>query len=52
MCTAGKGWPLNYHFVFDLLAVVTVAVVIVSCFLPKTIEKKRDTLESAGSGLS
>lgn len=48
----GKGWPLNYHFVFDLLALVTVAVVIVSCFLPKTIEKKIDTLESAGSGLS
>jgi len=38
----GLGWPLNYHFVFDLLAVLGLLTIAVSLFLPKTIEKKRE----------
>ena len=44
--TAGKGWPLNYHFMYDLVAVSSLVAVVISFFLPKTIEKKRDTLEN------
>ena len=38
----GLGWPLNYHFVFDLLAVLGLLTIAVSLFLPKTVEKKRE----------
>ena len=46
----GKGWPLNHHFVFDLLFVGSLLVTAVSLMLPKSIEVKRtretkDTLE-------
>lgn len=37
----GKGWPLNFHFVFDLLGVGGVALVGVVLLLPKSIELKR-----------
>ena len=42
---AGLGWPLNYHFVFDLCAVLGVVIIIISLFLPKSSETKRETLE-------
>ena len=38
---SGKGWPLNYHFVFDLLAVGAVILVVAALLLPKSIELKR-----------
>lgn len=38
---SGKGWPLNHHFVFDLLAVGAAVLVIVTLLLPKSIELKR-----------
>ena len=41
----GLSWPLNYHFVLDVLAVSALLAAVASLFLPKTIEKKRDTLE-------
>ena len=41
LCRSGKGWPLNYHFVFDLLAVGGGILVIVTLLLPKSIELKR-----------
>ena len=37
----GKGWPLNHHFVFDLLAVGALIVAAVSLLLPKNIEMQR-----------
>ena len=48
---AGLGWPLNYHFVFDLCAVLGVILIIISLFLPKSSETKRETLEGS-SGVS
>ena len=41
----GASWPLNFHFTFDLLAVLTVLTAAISLALPKNIEKKRDTIE-------
>lgn len=38
----GLGWPLNYHFMFDLLAVLALLTIVLSLFLPKTVEKKRE----------
>ena len=38
----GLGWPLNYHFMFDLLAVLALVTIGISLFLPKTVEKKRE----------
>ena len=38
---SGKRWPLNFHFVFDLLAVGAVILVVVTLLLPKSIELKR-----------
>ena len=43
----GKVWPVNYHFTFDFMAVLAVLTAAISLLLPKTIEKKRDTIESA-----
>ena len=37
----GKGWPLNHHFVFDLLIVGGLSLVVVTFLLPKSIELKR-----------
>ena len=37
----GKGWPLNYHFIFDLLCVGAVGVAFISLLLPKSIEVQR-----------
>ena len=37
----GKGWPLNHHFVFDLLCVGAVVVAVISLLLPKSIEMQR-----------
>ena len=45
-CSAGLGWPLNYHLVFLLCAIVAIGSVLVSCLMPKTIEKKRETNNS------
>ena len=37
----GKGWPLNHHFVFDMLVVVTIFIILLSLTLPASSEKKR-----------
>ena len=37
----GKRWPLNHHFVFDLLCVGAVTVAVISLLLPKSIEMQR-----------
>ena len=37
----GKGWPLNHHFVFDLLCVGAVVVAVINLLLPKSIEMQR-----------
>ena len=42
----GTRWPLNFHFVFDLLAVGSVGLILFSFFLPRSIEKKKDSIES------
>ena len=39
----GLGWPLNFHFVFDLMLVSSVVTILLSFFLPKSIEKKRQS---------
>ena len=39
----GLGWPLNFHFVFDLMVVASVATFVLSFFLPKSIERKRES---------
>ncbi len=36
------GWPLNFHFMFDLMLLSAVAIVALSFFLPKSIEHKRE----------
>ena len=41
----GTSWPFNFHSAFDLLAVLAVLTAAISLALPKTIEKKRDTIE-------
>ena len=43
----GKSWPVNFHFTFDFMAVLAILAAAISLLLPKTIEKKRDTIESA-----
>ena len=48
----GKGWPLNYHFVFDLLGVGGVVLVGVVFLLPKSIELKRVRKEKKESRTS
>lgn len=37
----GKGWPLNHHFVFDMIVIITVFIILLSLTLPKSSEKKR-----------
>lgn len=37
----GKGWPLNHHFIFDITAIITVFIMLLSLTLPKASEKKR-----------
>lgn len=39
--TAGKGWPLNHHFIFDLIVIISVFILLLSFTLPKSSEKKR-----------
>lgn len=39
---SGYGWPLDYHFVFNVVAVFGIVLIIISLFLPKSIEKKRE----------
>ena len=38
----GKGWPLNYHLMFDLLAVGSFVAALLSFFLPASAENKRE----------
>ena len=38
----GYGWPLDFHFVFNLVAVFSSLLIFISLFLPKSIEKKRE----------
>lgn len=48
----GKGWPLNYHLVFDLLAVGSVVAIALCLLLPASIEKKRENpMEPASSAV-
>lgn len=41
----GKGWPLNFHFVLDVCAVIAVMTAAMTLLLPRSIEKKRETLD-------
>ena len=43
----GLGWPLNYHFTFYICILVLFLIVGLTFGLPKTSEKKRDTIERA-----
>ena len=43
ICFTGLSWPLNYHFVFYLLAASGLLGAALALFLPSNIEKKRDT---------
>lgn len=45
----GLGWPLDYHFVFNLCALFSLVLIVISLFLPKSIEKKRLPEESPNS---
>ena len=38
---SGYGWPLDYHFVFNMVAVLSLGLIFISLLLPKSIEKKR-----------
>jgi MFS family permease len=38
----GYSWPLDYHFVFNTVALLAVALIFISLLLPKSIEKKRE----------
>lgn len=40
--TSGKEWPLNYHLMFDLLAVGSVGAIVLCLLLPASAEKKRE----------
>lgn len=48
----GKGWPLNYHLVFDLLAVGAVGAFLLCLWLPASIERKRESLSATESTLN
>ena len=37
----GAGWPLNHHFIFDLVVIITVFIILLSLTLPQSSEKKR-----------
>ena len=39
---AGLSWPLNFHFMFDLMIISAAVVFALSFFLPKSIEYKRE----------
>ena len=39
----GLSWPLNYHLVFDMCAILSVLIIVFSLLMPGTIEKKRDS---------
>ena len=41
MITVGHGWPLNYHFIYDVTALMTIIIILISFALPKSSEKKR-----------
>ena len=36
-------WPLNYHFVFDLVAIFLLCTIVLSFLVPKTIEKDQNS---------
>ncbi|XP_064395465.1 uncharacterized protein LOC135342613 isoform X1 [Halichondria panicea] len=40
--TTGLSWPLNFHFMFDLMIISAAVVFALSFFLPKSIEYKRE----------
>ena len=37
----GLGWPLNFHFMFDLMVLSAAGIFLLSFFMPKSIELKR-----------
>lgn len=37
----GHGWPLNYHFIYDVTALMVVIIILISFALPKASETKR-----------
>lgn len=45
----GKGWPLNHHFMFDMVAIMTGFIMLFSLTLPKSSEKKRIPTSSTSS---
>ena len=42
MLALGMKWPLNYHFVFDLLTVGAIGAIALCFLLPASSEKKRE----------
>ncbi len=38
----GFSWPLNYHFVFDLVAIFLLGTTVFSFFVPQSIEKDKN----------
>lgn len=51
LCIIGKGWPLNYHLTFDLLAVISVGAIVLCLFLPASSEKKRECQTASTLGI-
>ena len=41
----GKGWPLNYHLVLDVCALVAIITAAMTLLLPRSIENKRETID-------
>ena len=39
--SSGLSWPLNYHSMFEIIAILALGIILFSLLLPKTIEKKR-----------
>ena len=42
--SSGLKWPLNYHLMFEIMAVIALGIMLFSLLLPKTIEKKRENV--------
>ena len=41
LITVGHGWLLNYHFIYDVTALMTIIIILISFALPKSSEKER-----------
>ena len=51
LCTnAGLSWPLNYHFLYDVMALFTLALLLGSFAFPKSIEKRKEEVDNSDIG--